>query len=188
MRAASAANRFTSGPTARLWRLARRCPVFAQPASEAEIRRLHAMFAERTEAPIASADTACRIAAASPLSVWAIRSAKALLGGLAFLPLNNLGLYRLIYGTLDRAEPPLEAIAAGAERPAILYVWALVARPRGLLGLPEILRQLDTQRFRGIDIWADPVTERGERLARRLGFVRAAHGTHPFHKFARSRA
>lgn len=160
--------------------------VYAQPATRSDIEALHRMFEPFVEAPVASAESAVRVQEASPHSVWSVHSPTGLLGGAAFLPLNTLGLYRLIYGKLDRSDPPLEALAVRLERPAVLYVWALVARGSGLLGLADILRQLDTQRFRGIDVWAQPVTTEGERLAARLGFARVSHGEHAFYKLGRS--
>jgi len=141
---------------------------------------------QRVDAPLADAESVARIQEASPNSVWSMHSRSGLVGGVAFLPLNGLGLYRLIYGKLDRREPPLEAIAIRLERPSILYVWALVAEGAGLLGLGEILRQLDGQRFRGVDIWAEPATPEGGRLADRLGFARVEGGNRVFYKLSRS--
>lgn len=160
--------------------------IYAQPATRTDIEALHRLFEPHVDAPVASAESAIRVQEASPHSVWSVHSSAGLLGGAAFLPLNTLGLYRLIYGKLDRRDPPLEALAVRLERPAVLYVWALVARGSGLLGLADILRQLDTQRFRGVDVWAQPVTTEGERLAARLGFARISHGDHAFYKLGRS--
>ncbi len=169
----------------RLGALGLRRGVYAQPASRADIEQLHGMLGESIEAPLASLESALRVQQASPHSIWSVHSSAGLLGGAAFLPLNALGLYKLIYGKLDRANPPLDSIAVGMERPVVLYVWGVVARGSGVLGLSEILPQLETQRFAGVDIWADPVTEEGERLARRLGLTRISHGTQTFYKLDR---
>jgi len=182
------ATRYAEPPEARrLAALGLRRGVYAQPASQTDIEALHAMMRDSVDHhPLASAQTAWRVQEASPHSIWSVHSSAGLLGGAAFLPLNTLGLYRLIYGKLDRADPPLDSIAIRLEKPAVLYVWAVVARGSGLLGLTGVLRQLDTQRFRGVDIWADPVTPEGERLAERLGLARVSHGSQAFYKLDRS--
>ena len=143
------------------------------------------MLTARLDHPVAAPEAAMRVQEASPGSIWALRSGSRLLGGVAFLPLNTLGVYELLYGKLDRAEPRLPAIATGRERPMALYVWAVVAEGEGLLGLPDLLRQLDMQRFGDVDIWADPVTPEGERLARRLGFALIDSGSRNYFKLAR---
>lgn len=159
--------------------------VYAQPASRTDVEALHQMLRESMEGPLAGVESALRVQEASPHSIWSVHSSAGLLGGVAFLPLNALGLYKLIYGKLDRTDPPLESIAVRLERPAVLYVWGVVARGSGVLGLTEILPQLETQRFGGVDIWADPVTEEGERLARRFGLTRISHGSQTFYKLDR---
>jgi hypothetical protein len=160
--------------------------VYAQPASRSDIAALHAMLAARIDRPIASAEAAARVQEASPHSIWSLHSQARILGGVAFLPLNALGLYELVYGKLDRADPPLASLAIGLERPAILYVWAVVAQGSGVLGFGAVLRQLDTQRFGRVDLWAEPATAEGGRLADRFGFSRIAHGAHGLRKLERS--
>jgi hypothetical protein len=161
--------------------------VFAQPASNGDIATLHAMMREQFEGPLAAVESVCKVQQASPNSVWSVYGAQGLVGGVAFLPLNALGVYWLITGRLDVADPPLAALAIKSERPAILYAWAVVARPAGLFGLADVLRHLDTQRFRSIDIWANAVTPDGVRLAARLGLERFAHRDGDFYKYARER-
>jgi hypothetical protein len=161
--------------------------VFAQPASNGDISTLHAMMREQFEGPLAPVEAVCRVQQASPNSVWSVYGAQGLVGGIAFLPLNALGVYLLISGKLDVADPPLAALAVKSERPAILYAWAVVARPAGLFGLADVLRHLDTQRFRNIDIWANAVTPDGIRLAARLGLERFGHRDGDFYKYGRER-
>jgi hypothetical protein len=160
--------------------------VYAQPASESDIAALHEMLQPHLERPIASAETASRIQTESPNSIWSIYGARGLVGGVAFLPLNALGVYSLIYGQLNPESPSIDAIAIRSERPVALYVWAVVATPAGTAGFADVLRQLDTQRFRGVDIWAQAVTPRGERLAVKLGLERIGHGGRVFFKYRRS--
>ena len=180
------AARHLISPRERLLHPSRRRNVYVQPASQTEIHTLHAMLGARLDHPIASAETACRIQEASPNSIWSIHGVKGLLGGVAFLPLNSLGLYEVIYGKMDFEQPPLETIAIRSQRPSIIYVWALVATRMGIVGLADVLRQLDIQRFRHVDIWAQTMTPQAERLAERLGLQRFDTSGGVFYKYGRS--
>lgn len=166
-------------------RLKARNGIFGQPASQTDIRSLHRMLRERITGELADDDVAVAVQTASPHSIWSLYSQQGLEGGIAFLPLNALGVYRLVYGKLDPANPGIDCLAVGSERPAVLYVWAIVSRPRGLPGLADVMHQLDAQRFRNVDIWARPVTPRGMRMAERLGMARVSHGDAVFYKLAR---
>jgi hypothetical protein len=169
----------------RLLQLAKTRRVYVQPASHFEIHQMHLMLAERTDVTIASAESACAIQDASPQSIWAMHSATELLGGIAFLPLNPLGLYHLVYGKLDLKNPPVNSVAVHNERPAILYLWALVSKGRGIIGLADIMDHLDRQRFRNVDVWTSPVTHHGQRLAERHGFARFTHQDRSFYRLRR---
>jgi hypothetical protein len=136
--------------------------------------------------PIASAEAACAVQAARPNSIWSIHTVDGLIGGIAFLPLNGLGLYNLIYGKLDLQEPEIACIATGAERPAILYLWAMVAQGSGIAGIADVIDFLDTAAFRHVDIWTRALSPGGERLARKLGFEAFAPGGQRYYKFDRS--
>jgi hypothetical protein len=159
--------------------------VYAQPASERDIQTLHAMMREQFEGRLATPKAACRVQQISPNSIWSVYGATGLAGGIAFLPLNALGVYDLIRGKLDLAAPADAAIAVRTERPSVLYAWAMVARPAALFGLADVLRQLDQGRFRQVDIWANAVTPSGLRMAARLGLERFGTTDGAFFKFAR---
>jgi hypothetical protein len=176
-------------PEERLGRLlnpSRRRGVYSQPASHGDIHALHEMFKSHIDRPIALPEVAVRVQEASPNSIWSIYAADGLAGGVAFLPLNALGLYQLIYGKIDLTDPPLAALAVRSERPVILYLWAAVARHRAVIGFADVLRQLDIQRFRGIDIWMHTVTPGAERLAEGLGLESFGEGDRRYYKHARS--
>jgi len=176
-------------PEERLGRLLnplRRRGVYAQPASHRDIHALHGMFKARIDQPIALPEVAVRVQDASPNSIWSIYAMDGLAGGVAFLPLNSLGLYQLIYGKIDLTDPPLAALAVRSERPVILYLWAAIARHRAVIGFADVLRQLEVQRFRGIDIWMHTVTPGAERLAEGLGLEAFGQGDRRYYKHVRS--
>jgi hypothetical protein len=159
--------------------------VYAQPASSRDIEALHAMMREQFAGKLATPEAACRVQSISPNSIWSVYGANGLSGGIAFLPLNALGVYDLMRGRLDLAAPPDAAIAVRGERPSILYAWAMVARPAALFGLADVLRQLDQGRFRQVDIWANALTPSGLRMAAKMGLERFGTTDGAFFKFAR---
>jgi hypothetical protein len=159
--------------------------VYAQPASSRDIEALHGMMRDQFDGRLATPEAACRVQQISPNSIWSVYGAAGLAGGIAFLPLNALGVYDLIRNQLDLAAPPDAAIAIRSERPSILYAWAMVARPSALFGLADVLRQLDQGRFRQVDIWANAMTPSGLRMAVKLGMERFGTTDGAFFKFAR---
>ncbi len=175
----------TSHP-ARLRRLSLRRGVYSQPASQSDIHDLHAMLGQHLDMPLARAEAACSVQRARANSLWSIHSKDGLIGGAAFLPLNALGLYKLIYGKLDLQDPDIDCISVHPERPAILYLWALIAQGSALAGLSGLLDFLETPAFRRVDIWTRAVTPRGERLALKLGFKAMGQGDRVFFKYDRS--
>jgi hypothetical protein len=170
----------------RLQQLAKTGRIFVQPASHSEIHRLHLMLAGSIGQAIASPEAACLIQDRSPQSIWSMHSASRMLGGIAFLPLNPLGLYQLVYGKLDLMNPAANTVAARNERPSVLYLWALVSQGRGIIGLVDVMANLGRQRFRNVDIWTCPVTQRSELLAERLGFTRFSQGDRVFYRLKRT--
>jgi hypothetical protein len=170
----------------RLQLLAKAGRVFVQPASHSEIHRLHVMLAGSIRQSVASPEAACLIQDTSPQSIWSMHSATRMLGGIAFLPLNPLGLYQLVYGKLDLMNPAVNTVAARNERPSVLYLWALVSQGRGIIGLADVMAYLGRQRFRNVDIWTCPVTQRSELLAERLGFTRFSQGDRVFYRLKRT--
>ncbi len=174
------------GRPARLKRLSLHRGVYAQPASQPDIHDLHAMLGQHLDRPLARAEAACAVQRARANSLWSIHSKDGLIGGVAFLPLNSLGLYKLIYGKLDLQDPDIDCISAHPDRPAILYLWALIARGSAIAGLSGLLDFLETPAFRHVDIWTRPVTPRGERLALKLGFKAMGQGDTILFKYDRS--
>ncbi len=91
-------------------------------------------------------------------------------GGMAFLYLTQAGLTELREGRLSRSHPDIALLAHPDEKPAAIYVWALLARSRASLGLSHITRLFGTPRFRQSDVYAEPVTPDGERTLRIWGY------------------
>jgi hypothetical protein len=144
-----------------LRRMSQRRGIYSQPASQTEIHALHVMLGQHVTEPLAKADAACAVQSKRANSIWSFHAARGLNGGVGFLALNPLGLYKLIYGKLDLTDPDLDCISPHPERPAILYLWALVAQGSGIGGLSGILDFLETPALRRVDIWTRAVTPVG---------------------------
>ena len=159
--------------------------IFTQPASRSDIFTLFNMAREKIGEEIASAETGWRIQQLNPLSIWSVYGRKGLLGGGALLFLNNIGIYKLICGELDLSKPPSECICGANEKPAAIYCWAIVLSGNGILGIADVMRFLQSERFSDVDIWTNPVTAQGASLVRRLGFTKAKFGGRVLFKFKR---
>jgi predicted GNAT family N-acyltransferase len=61
-----------------------------------------------------------------------------MVGYYSFLMLNRRGADFLFARTLDVSDPPLEGLARAGERPAIVYMWAVVAPKMTIVAFPMI--------------------------------------------------
>src|SRR5258705_6139399 len=74
-------------------------------------------------------------------------------GFIAFLFLNQTGLYQLATGNLHTADPDLSLLCGPHERPAGIYIWATYA-PGVLAGaVAPLLRELEAPNYAGIDLY-----------------------------------
>ena len=80
---------------------------------------------------------------------------------------------------------PIRAYAFDAYG-TLFDVHAAIARHRAVIGFADVLRQLEVQRFRGIDIWMHTVTPGAERLAEGLGLEAFGQGDRRYYKHVRS--
>ncbi len=107
-----------------------------------------------------------------PECIFPFRYARRIVGGIAFLYLNDDGLDRLLLDELDFAEPDPAVLAPLGEAPAALYVWALVARGRATGGIGNVSLRLREAPYSFADYYAQPATKDGARLLAQLGFQR----------------
>lgn len=95
-----------------------------------------------------------------------------LLGGIAFLFLNDAGLDALILDEIDLKRPQSHLLAKTEEVPAAIYWWALAVKGRGVGGLGHIARLFASAQYRHADFYTQPSSRDGERMAIALGFER----------------
>jgi len=103
-------------------------------------------------------------------SILAFRHRGKVVGGVAFLFLNESGLDDLLLGQFDFANPTERVLARPLDDVAAIYTWATALDGRGILGLGNVAEHLSKRRFRFADLYGRPNTEDGRRLVQSVGF------------------
>jgi hypothetical protein len=109
---------------------------------------------------------------ASDASPEAKRKAR-FIGYYAMLHLNQAGLDALERDEFDASDPPHSLLAASGERPAAIYVWAVVARRVARIATPLIARALGKQTYGGLPIYTTAGTLGGLHAIKGYGFLGA---------------
>jgi len=94
-----------------------------------------------------------------------------LLGGMAFLYLNDRGHDALLLDEICLTEPDTRHLASPAEEVAAIYIWAIAATGRGIGGLGKAAAHLRQKRFRSADCYAQPATTAGRDIMKATGFA-----------------
>lgn len=103
-------------------------------------------------------------------SILAFRHRDKVVGGVAFLFLNETGLDDLLLGQFDFANPTERVLARPIDDVTAIYTWATALDGRGILGLGNVAEHLSKRRFRFADLYGRPNTEDGRRLVQSVGF------------------
>lgn len=93
-----------------------------------------------------------------------------LVGGMAFLYLNDRGHDALLLDEICLTEPDTRLLASGDEEVSAIYIWAIAATGRGIAGLGKAAAHLRQRRFRGADCFAQPSTAAGRDIMKATGF------------------
>jgi len=94
-----------------------------------------------------------------------------LLGGMAFLYLNDRGHDALLLDEICLTEPDMRHLSSGGEEISAIYIWAIAATGRGIAGLGKAAAHLRQQRYRSADCYAQPSTAAGRDIMRATGFA-----------------
>ncbi|MDH6262501.1 hypothetical protein [Bradyrhizobium sp. BR13661] len=94
-----------------------------------------------------------------------------LLGGMAFLFLNERGHDALLLDDICLTAPERHYLASANDDVAAIYIWAIATTGRGIAGLGKAAAHLRQIRFRGADCYAQPSTVAGREIMRATGFV-----------------
>jgi hypothetical protein len=115
--------------------------------------------------------TVARIARAHPDSLWGFWRDEHFVGGFAFLMLNRYGVDALIDDAIDLSDPAMSHLAVPGERPAGIYVWALLRSSAvAAEGIARVIVRLQQYPYERSDLFALPATADGLRFMRGLGF------------------
>jgi len=109
---------------------------------------------------------------ADPESIFAFSRNGSLLGGIAFLYLNCRGHDALLLDTIDLKNPQREFLASPEEEVSAIYVWALAAFGRAVVGIGNVAAYLRRPRFAAANYFAVPSSQAGRDLLIALGFER----------------
>lgn len=105
-----------------------------------------------------------------PQSLLTFRRKGRLLGGMAFLFLNDRGHDALLLDEICLTAPDTRHLAAPDEEVSAIYIWAIAATGRGIAGLGKAAAHLRQQRFRSADCYAQPSTVAGRDIMKATGF------------------
>ena len=95
------------------------------------------------------------------------------IGYYSFLHLNQAGLEALERGAFDGSNPDLALLAASGERPAAVYVWAVVARRVARIATPLTCRGLGRELYGGLPLYTTAGTMGGLNAIKGYGFAAA---------------
>jgi hypothetical protein len=96
--------------------------------------------------------------------------ARQLIGFYSFLHLNAAGQAALEAGTFDGVNINLGQLVGDGERPAVMYVWAIVARRMARIATVLVAKGLGKQRYGGVAIYCKPATLGGVNIVKAHGF------------------
>lgn len=105
-----------------------------------------------------------------PQSILTFSRKGSLLGGMAFLFLNDRGHDALLLDDICLTAPDTRYLASANDDVAAIYIWAIAATGRGIAGLGKAAAHLRQIRFRGADCYAQPSTVAGREIMKATGF------------------
>lgn len=106
-----------------------------------------------------------------PQSILTFSRKGKLVGGMAFLFLNDRGHDALLLDEICLTAPETHYLASANEDVAAIYIWAIAATGRGIAGLGKAAAHLRHIRFRGADCYAQPSTVAGREIMKATGFA-----------------
>ena len=146
--------------------------VEVSPATLAELPAMVDMAVRSIPGVNVKLATVERIHRIDPSSIFAFRVNGIVKGGIAFLYLNAAGLDALILDELDISNPQFRFLARPGEEPAALYVWALAAQGRAVMGCATIAAMMREAPYSRADYYAQPATKDGLRFSKQVGLWR----------------
>jgi hypothetical protein len=143
--------------------------IDAGPAAPDELAQLAGIARREIPGVNASAELA-QCLKADPESIFAFRRGGKVVGGIAFLFLNDSGHDALLLDNINLKNPQSPYLARQDESVAAIYVWALAGYGRAVMGLGSVAARLRSSRFMDADYYAQPSSRDGRELLIALGF------------------
>lgn len=134
---------------------------------------------------LAPQSTIARIACAHPDALWGFWRHDHLAGGVALLMLNAGGLAALLTDRINLDDPPPAVLANAGERPAAIYVWAILGAAIASAGIAQVIVRLQRPPYELADVFALPATDDGLRFTRGLGFHLVPGHPRPLYRYVR---
>ncbi len=134
---------------------------------------------------LASEATVARIACAHPDALWSFWRHGRLVGGVALLMLNSRGLRALLDDRFDLDDPPPSILASAGQRPAGIYVWAVLGAAIASEGIAHAIVRLQQYPYERSDLFALPATDDGLRFTCGLGFRLVPEHPRPLYRYVR---
>jgi hypothetical protein len=151
--------------------------VFLRVARFEEISTLHELTVGQIGQQVAPLKAMQDVHRHNPETLWVIfrsptedRSEAQLAGYYGFLHLNEAGLAALNARTLRPRNPDFSLLAPAGERPAAVYIWAVVAKKLTGLTVPLVGKGLGIQRYGGLPFYATAGTMGGLSWLKGYGF------------------
>lgn len=152
----------------------RRSEIAVAPASPHDFEGLARMAKALIPDISATGTQLSHAAQRDPDSILAFTIKGQLVGGIAFLFFNQIGVELLLRGKLDFSAPSTDSLADPADDVAGIYTWATAVHGRGILALGNVAEHLSKRRFRHANMYARPNTADGRRLVQSVGYRRLA--------------
>lgn len=154
--------------------------VFVRMARFEEIKTLHELTVGQIGEFVAPLQAMQDVYRHNPETLWIIfrsptpdHAQGTLAGYYGFLHLNEAGHKALEARTLRPRNPDLALLAAAGERPAAVYIWAIVARRLTSLTIPLVGKGLGVKRYGGLPFYATAGTMGGLNGLKGYGFTGA---------------
>jgi hypothetical protein len=141
-----------------------RCAQFSEIAPLSEMARRLVPGVQIGAAELA------RYFAFDPQSILTFSRNGRLLGGMAFLFLNERGHDALLLDEICLTAPEMRHLAPAKQEVSAIYIWAIAATGRGIAGLGKAAAHLRQIRFRDADCYAQPSTVAGRDIMKATGF------------------
>lgn len=145
--------------------------IDARPATIDELPTMVAMARETIPAISIGYDSVERIFVHNQECIFPFRRDGKIVGGVAWLFLNELGLEALLLDEIDFSRPNLALLTRRNQAPAAIYAWAMAGRGRAAAGLANVASRLRAAPYSWADYYAQPATADGARFLAQLGFA-----------------